>query len=161
MLQSRVKLLQEMPVFGGIREDALEFLLKLASIVSVAKGDFFFRERDNATTMYVLEQGNVVILKARAGRDRVLGHLGPGACFGEMSLIDLFPRSTSIQAEEPCTAIEIASDALYELYKRDLEQFTLIQMNIAREISRRLREADEQLFEMLDMNSHAKTFYST
>jgi len=65
-----------------------------------------------------------------------------------MSLIDLFPRSTSVRAQKPCTAIEISSDALYEIYKRDLEQFALIQMNIAREISRRLRGADERLFEI-------------
>ncbi len=77
----------------------------------------------------------------------MLGHLGRGDCFGEMSLIDLFPR-TSVRAEKPCTAIEISSDALYEIYKRDLEQFALIQMNIAREISRRLRGADERLFEI-------------
>jgi len=51
-----------MPVFGGIREDTLEFLLQLASIVSVAKRDFVFRERDNAASMYVLERGKVVIL---------------------------------------------------------------------------------------------------
>jgi hypothetical protein len=31
-------------------------------------------------------------------------------------------------------------------YKRDIEQFTLIQMNLGRELSRRLRATDEQLF---------------
>jgi CRP/FNR family transcriptional regulator, cyclic AMP receptor protein len=148
MPQSRVELLQGMPVFGGISQDALEFLLRLASTVSIAKGSFFFREGDAATSMYVLERGRVVILKAREGRDHLLGHLVQGDCFGEMSLIDLYPRSTSVRAEEACTAIEISSDALFALYKRDLEQFTLIQMNIAREISRRLREADQRLFEL-------------
>jgi CRP/FNR family cyclic AMP-dependent transcriptional regulator len=43
-----------------------------------------------------------------------------------MALMDLFPRSVSVLAEEDCTAIEISSAALYELCEKDLDQFTLI-----------------------------------
>jgi CRP/FNR family transcriptional regulator, cyclic AMP receptor protein len=35
---------------------------------------------------------------------------------------------------------------LYQVYEHDLRQFALIQMNMGREVSRRLREADNQLF---------------
>jgi len=35
---------------------------------------------------------------------------------------------------------------LYRLFERDAAQFAMIQMNLAREMSRRLRDADEQLF---------------
>ena len=41
---------------------------------------------------------------------------------------------------------EISTADLYQLYKRDIEQFAVVQMNMARELSRRLRLADEQLF---------------
>ena len=64
-----------------------------------------------------------------------------------MSLIECRNRSASIRALEDCTAIELPLDTLHELYKRDVQQFVLIQMNIAREISRRLRAADKSLFE--------------
>ena len=47
---------------------------------------------------------------------------------------------------QPCSAIELTTAALFELYSTHLEQFALIQINIARELSRRLRAADEQLF---------------
>src|SRR5215212_9384443 len=147
MAKSRLKLLQAMPVFGGISEHTLEFLLTLAPVVHIAKGMFFFRGGDRAVSMFVLEVGKVNMIKTRSGHDYSLGFLEAGACFGEMALIDLFPRSVSVMAIEYCRAIEISSAALYELYKRDLEQFTLIQMNVAREISRRLRKADERLFE--------------
>ena len=76
----------------------------------------------------------------------LLRRLGPGDCFGEMSLLDLFPRSASIRAEEDCRAIRITSDNLLRLFERDPAQFALIQMNIGREISRRLRHTDELLF---------------
>jgi CRP/FNR family cyclic AMP-dependent transcriptional regulator len=43
-------------------------------------------------------------------------------------------------------AFKIGADALLALYDHDLEQFTLLQMNLGREVSRRLRFTDEQLF---------------
>ncbi len=75
--------------------------------------------------------------------------------------MDLFPRSVSVLAEEDCTAIEISGAALYELCEKDLEQFTPDLMNLAREISRRLRRADEQLFQKTGANSvNTEAFYS-
>ena len=44
--------------------------------------------------------------------------------------MDLFPRSASILAIEPCTAIELSTASFYKIYEKDLEQFALIQMNI-------------------------------
>jgi CRP/FNR family cyclic AMP-dependent transcriptional regulator len=142
----RIELLQQMPIFGAIRDDALEYLLEPAPSVVIKAGEFFFRERDPAQSMYVLEAGRVAVLKHWEGRELMLRHLEQGDCFGEMALLDLFPRSASVQAVEDCTAIELESAHLMRLYERDLEQFALIQMNIAREMSRRLRVTDELLF---------------
>ena len=60
--------------------------------------------------------------------------------------LDLCPRSASIRAVEDCTAICISVTNLYQVYARDLKQFALIQMNMGREICRRLRESDNRLF---------------
>jgi CRP-like cAMP-binding protein len=63
-----------------------------------------------------------------------------------MALLDLFPRSASVRAVEDCRALALTPAHLLRLFEHDAEQFALIQMNIGREMSRRLREADEQLF---------------
>jgi CRP-like cAMP-binding protein len=145
MKRARVELLQRMPVFGGIREDILEFLVERCVPVSVAGGRFFFREDDPADSMFVLEYGKVAVLKTRDGKQRLLRFLESGDCFGEMALMDLHPRSASVLAVEECAAIEISAGHLQQVGERDLEQFALIQMNMGREVSRRLREADERL----------------
>lgn len=147
MPESRLQLLQNMPIFGGITGSTLKFLLDLAPIISVPKSHYFFHEGDQPVSMLVLERGRVAILKAWKGHDYLLRYLEKGNCFGEMALMDFSPRSASVLAVEDCTAIEISSQTLYELYEKDLEQFAIIQMNMGREVSRRLREADEQLFE--------------
>ncbi len=63
-----------------------------------------------------------------------------------MSLIECRNRNASVRALSDCAAIEIPFNTLHSLYERDVDQYLLIQMNIAREISRRLREADRRLF---------------
>jgi CRP-like cAMP-binding protein len=147
MLEARLQLLKAMPIFGAVRADVLHFLLKIAPIVARLKGEFYFREHDEGDCMYVLERGSVAILKGWQGHEYQVNQLGNGDCFGEMAIMDLGRRGASVLALEDCSAIEISSGSLHKIYQYDLEQFTLIQMNMGREISRRLRMADQRLFE--------------
>lgn len=148
MEAARVAALQRMPIFGGIRADVLQFLVEQTAPVSVPAGAYFFRENDQAQSVFVLEAGRVAVLKLWSGKEHLLTHLGPGDCFGEMALMDLFPRSASVRAVEDCAALELLGSVFYSLYQQDLEQFALIQMNLGREVSRRLRRADERLFQL-------------
>jgi CRP/FNR family cyclic AMP-dependent transcriptional regulator len=146
MQSTPIELLQRMPIFGAIREDALQFLLEQAREIVVRSGDWFFRENDPAHSMFVLESGRADVVKGWQGHDTVLHTLRAGDCFGEMALMDLFPRSASVCAVEDCRAIELSAADLLRLFERDAEQFALIQMNIGREVCRRLRATDELLF---------------
>jgi len=142
----RIQLLQSMPVFGGVSQQGVVFLMQRATLQRVARGNYFFHQGDTAASMFVIESGRVNVIKKQDGKEVLMRELGQGDCFGEMALLDLYPRSSSIVASTPCSVIEISQKALFELYREDLEQFTIIQMNIGREISRRLRLSDEQLF---------------
>jgi CRP-like cAMP-binding protein len=146
MVRTRTEALQRMPIFGGVRPDILAALLATAATRSLSPGEYFFREGDRADAMFVLETGTVEILRGHAGREHVLALLAAGDCFGEMALLDLLPRSASVRAAAPCTAIELSTASLFGLYETDLEQFVLVQMNVARELSRRLRDADDRFF---------------
>jgi len=135
-----------MPFFGGISQETLEFLSHHTHPIDLQPNEYFCHEGDDATSMFVLETGKVNVSKLYQGEEHILKQLHQGDCFGEMALIDLHPRSASVMAIEPCHAIEISNANMLQLYQHNLEQFTIIQMNIAREISRRLRLSDEQLF---------------
>ena len=63
-----------------------------------------------------------------------------------MAVMDHCARSASVRAVEDCSAIQISAATLYRVYALDLKQFALIQMNMGREVCRRLRDADERLF---------------
>lgn len=148
MPATRIELLQRMPIFGALRDDTLEFLLAHTQPVRLRAGEAFFREGDAATGVYVLERGTASVYKGWEGQPVLLNRLHPGDCFGEMALMDFMPRSATVQADEDCEALLLDSEDLYLLCKHDLEQFALIEMNMGREVSRRLRQVDDELFRL-------------
>jgi CRP-like cAMP-binding protein len=147
MQQARIELLQQMPIFGGIRTEIIQTLLALCPVVSIPTNQFFFHEHDQGDSMFVLETGKAAVLKAWRGQDYLLQILKAGDCFGEMAVMDHGPRSASVRAVEDSVAIRISAANLYEVYGQDPKQFALIQMNMGREVCRRLREADNRLFD--------------
>ena len=148
-MKTRIAILQAMPVFGGLQQPAISHIIEHARSISLAAGSYFFREGDQATSLFVLDEGRVGIYKNWRGTETLLHEMVSGDCFGEMAIMDMMPRSASVRALEPSTAIEISTENLREIYELDPDQYTLIQMNLGREVSRRLRQNDELLFRLL------------
>ena len=149
MLGNELQLLRNMPVFGGLKTSSLETILSLAKDCKVDAGEYFFHEGDAACSLFVLRTGTVQVEKqAPSGCPVKIRPLTAGDCFGEMSLIDLQPRSASVIAETDCRAMEISLKTLHDLYASDLEQYAIIMMNMGREVSRRLRTVSDRLFEL-------------
>jgi CRP-like cAMP-binding protein len=144
---SPTDLLQSMALFGGLRADVVEALVAMASTVRLPGHAAFFREGEPGVSLYLLLQGQAAVIKRWEGRDYLLKTLDPGDCFGEMAVLDLYPRSASVVALSDCEALELSAEALHRLYHLDAGQFAIVLMNIGRELSRRLRAADQRLFE--------------
>ncbi|HWP67943.1 MAG TPA: cyclic nucleotide-binding domain-containing protein, partial [Rectinemataceae bacterium] len=73
----------------------------------------------------------------------VIAELSEGETFGEMELIDVMPSIATITALEPLEVVTISNRALYEISKIEPKTFSLMIMNLARDLSRRLRRMDE------------------
>ncbi|MEM7456318.1 MAG: cyclic nucleotide-binding domain-containing protein [Planctomycetota bacterium] len=146
MAVSEFALLKNMPVFGGMKPEVLQKIADESELVCRNSGDYFFREDDRADSIYVLQSGTVLIEKLWNEAPVIIRRLGEGDCFGEMSLIDLQPRSASVLAETDCEAMEVSLKMLHDLYRSDLEQYAIIMMNMGREVSRRLRNTSQKLF---------------
>ena len=147
MIDRQINLLQQLALFGGINETTLRIILKKSTCVTINSGEVFFNENDSPNGMYVLEKGHVEIYKNWEGEEYKLSELKAGDCFGEMALVDCGIRSASVRATVDSQAIQIPGCTLTEIARHDIEQFALIQMNMGREICRRLRKADELIFQ--------------
>jgi CRP-like cAMP-binding protein len=73
------------------------------SEVAFDKGDIVFSEGDQGDRLYVVLDGKVKIGHASPdGRENLLGVLGPGEMFGELSLFDPVPRTATATALTEC-----------------------------------------------------------
>ncbi|HEY8515093.1 MAG TPA: cyclic nucleotide-binding domain-containing protein [Candidatus Binatia bacterium] len=141
--------LASVSIFGGLSSEALRFLDERLETVHVPAGGSFFSEGDLGDSVYVLDEGRVEVTKSRNGKSTVLALLEPGSCFGEVALIGICPRTASVRALDDCRARKLPSRVLLELYRRLPEQFTLLQMNLGREVARRLSHLTDALLELV------------
>ncbi|MEJ2694209.1 MAG: cyclic nucleotide-binding domain-containing protein [Candidatus Thiodiazotropha sp.] len=146
MQQSRLRVLQEMPIFGGVEMSTLERLLAGAEPIQIETGDTLFMEGDLDNSVYVLERGRVGVYRTWQGHEYLLRELSSGDCLGEMAMIDCKPRSATVRVLESGAVIRISVAQMGQLYIENPEQHALIYMNLAREVCRRLRVADQRLF---------------
>ncbi len=146
-MSSPRELLGGISIFGGLSDSTLDFLHARLEPVHVPKGEYFFREGDSADCIFVLESGSAEVVKTREDRTFVFVTFKPGACFGETALMGITSQTAGIRAATGCRAFRLDRNVLHELYRRDLPQFTLIQMNLGREIARRFTILGEVLFE--------------
>jgi signal-transduction protein with cAMP-binding, CBS, and nucleotidyltransferase domain len=108
-------------------------------------GAFLFREGDLGTEMFILQEGQVEILKSVGGVDEQLAVLDKGDFFGEMSLLEDLPRTASARAVTDCKVIRINGATFDQMLRTKPE----IAVRIMRKLSRRLRQTDQMLREAL------------
>jgi CRP/FNR family transcriptional regulator, cyclic AMP receptor protein len=144
--------LREIGLFGALSDETLHHLAGALPVELVSPGEAVFREGDIAREMFVVLGGECEVLKrGKHGAEARVALLGPGDWFGEMSILDVQPRSATVIAVAPARLIKITSEALDNLYRRDLKSYSLITLNIARELSRRLRVADGIIADMANV----------
>src|SRR5262245_10438833 len=126
-----------------------EQLAKVASVAtrdSFRQGQVIFREGEEGDTLYVLLEGNVRISKRIQGvGEEALAILEPGSCFGEMAIIDNFPRSADARAHSDCALGVIKKSDLEGLLKLDHGLAYEILLRFVKTLSSRLRETNEKI----------------
>jgi CRP/FNR family cyclic AMP-dependent transcriptional regulator len=135
--------LRDIGLFGALSDDVLEHLSRTLHERRVGAGEAVFREGDPARELYVLLDGEMEVLKrSRRGRDQRVAILGPNDSFGEMSVIDMQARSATVRALAPSRVLRMSTEDMDALYRYDLKSYALIVLNLARDLSRRLRVTD-------------------
>lgn len=90
------KELRAIPLFARLEEDDLTRLGKSAVQRKFKKGDTIVKEGEQAVAFYVIVSGSIDVLKT----GEKVGGKKAGDSFGEMSLLDGLPRSTTVIAAE-------------------------------------------------------------
>jgi CRP-like cAMP-binding protein len=133
--------LQRYSLFGGLQKDQIEKILPLMERETWAAGDTIIAEGSCNDRIRFIIEGRAAVVK----EGLVLFECREGDAFGEMEVLDVMPSVANIKALVPTKAISISNKALHEIYKQDISIFAMIIMNLARDLSRRLRKMDEKV----------------
>lgn len=136
-------LLEKVPIFAGLNETALELLLQQAKQQDYPESAVVVREGESSNRFFLIGSGSVRVYKNFGQTDQIeLATLGPKDFFGEMCILETLPRSATVQAAAPSTLFTISSLAFHKLYQDLPSQHSILILNIARDLSRRIRRLD-------------------
>jgi len=136
----RPETLQKYSLFGGLLDEQIESIMPLMAKENFEPENFIITEGKPNDKIYFLIEGQVTVSKG----DVALSRFGEGEAFGEMEVLDVMPAIASIKALTKVTVMSISNKSLREIYKIDVKIFSLMIMNLARDLSRRLRKMDEK-----------------
>ncbi len=138
--------LQKYSLFGGMVPEQVERIRPLLVQSAYSEGESVLREGDPNDSIFFILDGRVRIVKGT----RVLSELGEGETFGEMELLDVQPSAATVLALGPLRVAAISNRAVRQIYCMDPKIFALLVMNLARDLSRKLRRMDEMAASLPD-----------
>jgi CRP/FNR family transcriptional regulator, cyclic AMP receptor protein len=134
--------LATVPLFGGLDREELDRFAELTREKSYPRGSVILFEHDPGDSLFVVRSGRVkVVLVGEDGREVILGVLGVGEHFGELSLIDDRPRSAHVIAMDDADLLVLRR----EDFRKRVESSPAVAWSLLGELSRRLRQADEKI----------------
>ena len=108
------------------------------------KGEVVFREGDMGTCFYQIEEGTAGVYVSYGNIDqRKLTEMKPGQFFGEMAVIEAWPRSTTIVAESDLHVIEIGEDELNAYFTEQPDKILALMKQLGGRIRDLTDEYDE------------------
>jgi CRP/FNR family cyclic AMP-dependent transcriptional regulator len=136
--------LTSIPVLTGITPAAQTLLAQEGVVHDFPTGAWIVREGDAGHSLFILVEGDVDVIKHADSPCAVtLATLHAGNFFGEMCVVDPVPRAASVRTLTPVKAIEVKAATLYRLFKSMPDQYSIVILNLARDMARRLRQIDE------------------
>ena len=85
-------------------------------------GDIIFKDGEEGRMAYIIQTGEIEIIKAINGKDHILGTIGEGGMFGEMALIDSKPRMATARTTLATTVICV-SQQMFENKMSEADPF--------------------------------------
>jgi len=142
MNQSVADALRSHPLLRNFDEEEVARLAESAEINHYPEGSYVFRESQPRRSFGIVLAGRVEIVKGLQGRPEVLHQLTAGESFGEGSLLDEYPHSTSGLVTEDAEVLEIPRARTEELAREHPALYGKLALAAAQVISSRLRHAN-------------------
>jgi CRP/FNR family transcriptional regulator, cyclic AMP receptor protein len=133
-------------IFQGVEPYAAEALAQALEIAEFSRGATLFSEGEPGDRLYIVSSGKVKIgRKSPDGRENLLMVAGPSDMFGELSIFDPGPRTSTATAVTEVRAYTMDRAALREWIGKRPE----IAEQLLRVLARRLRRTNDALADLI------------
>ena len=139
MIGHSVSDLKKYSLFGGLENGQIEKIIPLMGQEEYEGGDSIITEGNTNDKIYFITRGRVEVTREGV----VLSEFKVGEAFGEMEVLEIVPSAATIKALGGVQVMTISNKALREIYRMDAKVFSIMLMNLARDLSRRLRRMNE------------------
>jgi len=134
------------PLFSALDDSSAASLRESMSAIKLSKGQTLFKEGDSGDRLYVVVSGKIKLGTASGdGRENLLAILGPGEMFGELSLFDPEPRTSTATAVTDVRLVSLAHDQVIGL----VTSHPQVSLEILRRLAQRLRKSNETLADLV------------
>jgi len=133
-------------IFQGVDPSAADALRTALEPVSFPRAHVIFAEGELGDRLYIIQSGKVKIgRKSADGRENLLAVFGPSDMFGELSIFDPGPRTSTATTVTEVKAVSMDRVALREWITKRPE----IAEQLLRVIARRLRRTNNMLADLI------------
>ena len=133
-------------IFQGVDPEAVADLIGDMEAVRYPRGTTIFEEGDPGDRLYIITSGKIKLARhAPDGRENLLSVMGPSDMFGELSIFDPGPRTSSAVCVTDVQAATMTSDML----KKWVDDYPSISQQLLRVLARRLRRTNSNLADLI------------
>lgn len=136
-----LRFISEVELFKSIDLDDVAALLRQSTRIDFDRDEQAFEEGAEGYSMYIVTQGAFEVYRSVAGRHVHIAQITPGEHFGEIALLANRPRSASVRATIPSTAIRLSKNAILS----EQRAAVLLFRNMALLMAQRLLTVEDEI----------------
>jgi CRP-like cAMP-binding protein len=140
-MASRTKHLEhlaEIPLFSALSKRDLTRIAKASNEITVEEGHVLVDQGDAGREMFVIVEGTATVKR----NGRKVGTLRPGDAIGELALLDHGPRTATVTADGPLTALVLSARE----FSGVIEEVPGLAQKLLGQLAGRVRELDRQIY---------------
>lgn len=134
------------PLFDNLKGDDLTTIAPYMNMSQAKKGDVIFVEGDKGDYICFVVVGALKVVKATGGGGEVtLSTLPKGRSIGEMSVIDDYPRSATVIADQDSSMVILPRSGFEQILEQHPVIGVKLLMGLTRLLSLNLRKTSSRL----------------
>lgn len=148
-MDSDIEIISISPLLIGLALEDVQALLDISELRTYNTDERIVEEGTPSDCLFILKEGQVQVEKGDGAQMVALATFSlVGDFFGEMSLIDIMPRSAHVRACAPTSIWAFPKKDLTGYFTQSPRAQMTIILNIARNLSLRLRESGAHIVEL-------------